>query len=70
MQKKGSMHRNMDETAKEQALLLLKAFEKKIKSGKLSVETASYWQGMGKSATLRIDVSADSYEEYDDIPRT
>ena len=56
-------------TQEEKALALLRLFIKKIKNGQFDVETASWWQGMGKSATLRIDVISDNYEEYDDIPR-
>jgi hypothetical protein len=69
MNSKGSMHKNMDERAKIKALNLLEHFKKQIKMGRFEVETAASWAGMGKSATLRIDINAGSYEDLDDIPR-
>jgi len=60
-------YRKNNMTPQEKALLLLRLFTKKIRNGQFDVETASWWQGMGMSATLRIDVSAPSYEEYEDL---
>jgi len=66
--KKGSVrgtYRNND--SKERAIALLGFFKKKIEKGVFDVEVADWWsQGFGNSATLRIDISTENFEDLPD----
>ena len=57
MTKEKSKFNNTNTTSKNRALAILQFFQKRIKSGEFTVESAGWWkESKGDGATLRIDV--------------